>query len=61
MFHLNSWLSANLGATDFYISQIPPGSATSVTTIGPGGTLITSVLPAHKNNLTVTAGVGLNF
>jgi putative salt-induced outer membrane protein YdiY len=61
MFHLNSWLSANLGATDFYISQIPPGSATSVTTIGPGGTLITSILPAHKNNLTVTAGVGLNF
>jgi Protein of unknown function, DUF481 len=60
-FKLNSWLNANLGVIDFYVSRIPAGSATSVTVIGPGGTITTTTTPAHNNNLTVTAGIGANF
>ncbi|MDE3137193.1 MAG: DUF481 domain-containing protein [Acidobacteriota bacterium] len=60
-FHLNSWLSANLGLTDFYISRIPTGSMTTVSTIGPGGTIVTTSFPAHNNNVTVTAGLGVRF
>lgn len=60
-FKLNSWLSANMGLTDFYVSQIPSGSMTTVTTIGTGGTVITTTFPAHNNNITVTAGLGVNF
>ena len=58
---LNSWLSANFGLTDFYISRIPAGSATVITTIGPGGTVLTTSIPAHNNNITVTAGLGVHF
>lgn len=58
---LNSWLSANLGLTDFYISRIPTGSGTVITTIGPGGTVVTSTVPAQNNNITVTAGLGVHF
>lgn len=60
-FRLNSWLSANMGLTDYYISQIPSGSLTTVTTIGPGGQLITTSFPSQNNNITVTAGLGVNF
>ena len=60
-FKLNSRLSANLGFIDFYISQIPTGSMTTVTTIGPGGHVITTSLPSQNNNMTVTAGIGANF
>lgn len=60
-FRLNSWLSANMGLTDYYISQIPSGSLTTVTTIGPGGRLTTVSFPSHNNNITVTAGLGVNF
>lgn len=60
-FKLNSWLSANLGFIDFYISQIPSGSVTTVTTIGPGGRVITTSLPSQNNNMSVTAGIGANF
>ncbi len=60
-FKLNSWLSANLGMTDYYISQIPTGSMSTVTTIGPGGTVTTVSFPAHNNNVTFTAGLGVNF
>lgn len=60
-FRLNSWLSANLGVTDYYISRIPNGSMTTVTTIGPGGTIITTTFPAHNNNVAFTTGLGVNF
>jgi hypothetical protein len=60
-FKLSSWLSANLGVVDFYISHIPSGSFTTVTTVGPGGVLTTRSLPGQNNNLTVTAGIGANF
>ncbi|HVB97996.1 MAG TPA: DUF481 domain-containing protein [Candidatus Dormibacteraeota bacterium] len=60
-FKLNSWLNANLGVIDFYVSRIPAGSATTVTVIGPGGTITTTTTPAHNNNLTITAGIGANF
>ena len=39
---LNAWLSANFGLTDFYISQIPTGSVGTMTTIGPGGVIVTN-------------------
>lgn len=58
---LNSWLSANFGVTDFYISRIPTGSATVITTIGPSGTVVTTSVPAQNNNITVTAGLGVHF
>lgn len=57
----NSWLSANFGLTDFYISQIPAGSQTTVTTIGTGGGIVTTSFPAHNNNVTLTAGLGVHF
>jgi putative salt-induced outer membrane protein YdiY len=60
-FSLNSWLSANMGLTDYYISQIPSGSVSTVTTIGSGGQLTTVSFPSHNNNITVTAGLGVNF
>lgn len=60
-FRLNSRLSANLGFSDFYISRIPTGSMTTVTTIGPGGALVTTSFPAHNNNVTFTTGLGLHF
>lgn len=60
-FKLNSWLNANLGVIDFYISQIPAGASTAVTVVGPGGVITTVSAPSHKNNLTVTAGIGANF
>jgi hypothetical protein len=60
-FKLNSWLSANMGLTNFYLSRIPTGSDTTVTTIGPGGTVVTTTFPAHNNNITVTAGLGVDF
>lgn len=60
-FKLNSWLNANMGVIDFYVSQIPAGSATAVTVIGPGGTIATSTIPAHNNNLAITAGIGATF
>jgi putative salt-induced outer membrane protein YdiY len=60
-FQLNTWLSANLAMTDFYVSRIPAGASTTVITIGPGGNLITTTFAAHNNNFALTAGIGLHF
>lgn len=60
-FQLVKRLTANFGLTDFYVSHIPSGSTTTVTTIGAGGAVTTVSFPAHHNNLALTAGLGVNF
>lgn len=60
-FQLIRWLSTNVTATDFYISQIPTGAVNTVTVIGPNGQLETLFFPVRNNNLTLTAGIGFHF
>lgn len=58
-FHFTSHLSANIGVTDFYTSQIVASS--TITIIGPGGSIITLPGSSSKNNIAFTTGVGFNF
>src|SRR5581483_10551674 len=58
-FRLTAHLSADIGVTDFYTSQIVAGNPIPV--IGPGGVIITLPASGSKNNIAFTTNLGFAF